>query len=195
MAPHSTLWKMALLALAATALAPCGHAATEQYTLDPAHTSVSFEVRNFGISSQRGTFNGASGTVSLDAQAGSGQIEILIDARTLQTTNDRLAAFLRGKDLLNVERYPEIAYKAQRVVFLNGEPGRIEGELTLLGITKSVSLNVSGYRCTQATDVARQRCTMDAVATFKRSEFGMTRYMTVTSDEVKLAIQTEGVSD
>jgi polyisoprenoid-binding protein YceI len=76
-------------------------------------------------------------------------------------------------------------------VFSSGRPMRIEGELTMLGVTRAVALDVSSYDC---TDQLSQRCTIVASASLKRSAFGMTRYMLFASDDVKLAIQAEGVS-
>ena len=72
--------------------------------------------------------------------------------------------FLRGRGLLNVEQYPEIAYKAERVVFAYGEPQRIEGELTLLGVTRSVPLTVSRVRLHTLVLLVRQRCMINAKA-------------------------------
>jgi polyisoprenoid-binding protein YceI len=181
-----------LAALVAAFILPCAHATTVEYTIDPDHTVVSFEARIFGISVQLGRLHGASGTVALDADAGSGRIDIVVDARSIETGNETMAKVLRGQGLLNVEQYPEIVYRAERVVFANGEPERIEGELTLLGVTRSVPLVVDHYGCTRDTLLDQQRCVIEATATFKRSAFGMTRYTFFTSDEVKLAIRAEG---
>lgn len=187
------IWFTALVALATALIMSGARATAAEYAIDPARTVVSFEVRSPGSSVQRGTLHGAIGTVGLDPWAGSGWIDIVVDARSIETGNKVTENFLRGRGLLNVEQYPEIAYKAERVVFAYGEPQRIEGELTLLGVTRSVPLTVSEYACTPRVLLVRQRCTIDANATFKRSEFGMTRYTTFTSDEVKLAIRAEGV--
>lgn len=186
-------WLQGLTALAASLFIPFAGATAAEYTIDPAHTVVSFEVRNLGIHSQRGTFKGANGTVALDAQTGNGRIDIVVDARSIESGSPAMENFLRGRSLLDVERYPEIAYKAAHVLFVNGEPERIEGELTLHGVTRSVYLTVTryGYASRDASPV--QRCIMAATATFRRSDFGMTRYRVLTSDEVKLAIQAEGV--
>jgi polyisoprenoid-binding protein YceI len=190
-----SIWLAGIFAFATLAAGtPRVHAAVSEYTIDPARTVVSFEVRNLaGIASQRGKFNGATGSVTLDAAERSGRVDIVIDARTLEAGNEAVARFMRGESLLDVEAYPEITFRAVRIVFRNGEPQRIEGELTLRGVTKALTLTVTEYGCKRGrADVEPQRCKMDAFASFKRSEFGMTRYLTFTSDEVKLAIRTEG---
>ncbi len=179
--------------LVAHLLMACAHATALEYRIDPAQTVVTFEVHYLGVARERGTFNDASGTVALDAGAGSGSFDIVIDARSLRASNAAKERFLRGRGLLNVERFPEILYRAERVVFAAGEPERIEGELTLLGVKRLVPLTVTRYECARETLPSRQRCTMYAAATFSRSAFGMTAYSALTSDEVKLAIQAEGV--
>jgi polyisoprenoid-binding protein YceI len=189
-----TIWLIGVLALAALGSSQGARAAVSEYTIDPARTVVSFEVRNLaGIASQRGKFNSATGSVALDATEQSGRVDIVIDARTLEAGNDAVEKFMRGESLLDVEEYPEITFRAVRVVFRSGEPQRIDGELTLRGVTKALTLTVTDFGCQRGrADVDPQRCKLAAVASFKRSEFGMTRYLTFTSDEVKLAIRTEG---
>lgn len=167
--------------------APFARSAPYAYAIEPAHTVVSFEVRNLGIAKRRGLFDGVTGKVSLDAQAGNGSIEIVVNARSVATSDAATRAFLRGKSFLNVERYSEIVYRAGRVIFANGKPVRIEGELTLLGVTRAVPLSISGYTCNGDSSDS-SRCVMDAATSFKRSEFGMDRYLGLVSDNVTLSI-------
>jgi polyisoprenoid-binding protein YceI len=188
LARHS--WLAGLLGLAA--LLPHAPAGATEYTLDPSRTVVTFEMRSMGTL-QRGEFRRTAGTVMLDSAEERGELDIVIDARSLRASNDAAAKFVRGPSMLNTEMHPEIAYRAQRIVFSQGKPERIEGELTLLGITRSVPLQVSSYDCDQEI-VPGERCAIVATAKVKRSAFGMTRYMLFASDDVKLAIQAEGVS-
>jgi polyisoprenoid-binding protein YceI len=180
-------------ALVAHLLTACAHATGVDYRIDPARTVVSFEVRYLGFARERGQFGETKGLVTLDTRAGDGRIDIVIDARSLHAGNEVKERFLRGPGLLDVERFPEIHYRAERVSFAAGGPGRIEGELTLLGVRKSVPLTVRRYHCARDRFPLRERCVMSAAATFSRSAFGMTGYSAFTSDEVKLAIQVEGV--
>jgi polyisoprenoid-binding protein YceI len=180
-------WLAGLFALAALSWHASSHAA--EFTLDPTHTLVSFEMRSLGTT-QRGEFNRAAGTVTLDSAAARGELDIVIDARSLKAGSEATAKFVRGPSMLNTAVHPEIAYRAHRIDFSAGRPVRIEGELTMLGVTRAVALDVSSYDCTGQLD---QRCTIAATARLKRSAFGMTRYMMFASDDVKLAIQAEGV--
>lgn len=184
---------MSLFFCAAVPL-PCVTTAATDYTIDSAHTVVSFELRTFGIYRQRGRFGTTRGSVSLDPQSDSGRFEIVIDARSVQASSDAIVRIMRSEGLLNVEQYPTIAYSAARVMFFNDQPVRIDGELTLLGITRSVPLMVTGYRCA-GTRYSSQHCRVNAAAVFKRSEFGMIGYRAFASDKVKLAVEAEAVSD
>jgi polyisoprenoid-binding protein YceI len=182
-------WLASLLTLAALFWHASCHAS--EFTLDPTRTLVSFEMRSLGTT-QRGEFNRAAGTVRLDSTAARGELDIVIDARSLKAGSEATAKFVRGPSMLNTAVHREIAYQAQHILFSGDRPVRIDGELTLLGITRSVALEVSRYDCTD--DSARgQRCTIVATASVKRSAFGMTRYMMFASDEVRLAIHAEGV--
>jgi polyisoprenoid-binding protein YceI len=168
-------------------------AAPEDYVIDPGHTFPSFEVQHQGVSTQRGRFNRTSGKVTLDPEAGKGSVDIIIDARSISTGNEEMDKLLRGKDFFNVEQFAEISYKAQSITFTDGKPEHIDGQLTLLGITKPVSLKVTSYACTRKPFLTQLRCGVDAQATIRRSEFGMTSLLSFTSDEVKLAIQAEAI--
>jgi polyisoprenoid-binding protein YceI len=167
----------------------------ERYTIDSARTVVSFEVRSFGFLRHRGLFRKTSGSVFLAPQADEGTFDVVIDARSIQAGNDAERKIMRGAGFLNVEKFPEISYKAQHVVFKDGEPSRVEGELTLLGITHSVLLRVNAYHCTSAVGWYPRRCMMDATAIFKRSLFGMTGSTPLAGDKVRLAIHAEATTD
>ena len=94
----------------------------------------------------------------------------------------------KEKSFLDVEQYAEIAYRADRIVFADGKPSRIEGKLTILGITKDVSLLVSDYECADEQSSEGAQCVLEAATNFRRSEFGMNRYLAFVSDNVRLAI-------
>jgi polyisoprenoid-binding protein YceI len=168
-------------------------AAPEEFTIDPPHTFATFEVRHLGISTQRGRFNRTAGRAVFDAEARTGNLEIAIDARTIDTGNESMEKLLRGDDFFNVEKFPEIIFRSKSVSFSQGKPDKIEGELTLLGTTKPVTITVSSYNCTRLPFLIRVTCGIDATTTIRRSEFGMTSVLSFVSDEVKLLIQAEGI--
>ncbi len=168
------------------------NARAERFTIDRAHTSVAFEVHVFGAEAEHGRFGRVTGTVSLRPRRNQGSVDISIDARSLRMNHAALGPLIRGGRFLDVQRYSMISYKASQVVFVGGEPARIDGLLTLRGFTKAVPLNVTEYRC--ATREDHDDCVMSATATLNRSEFGMTGYGAVVSNQTRLTIRAEGVS-
>ena len=186
------IWRASLAAISATLPAPCAHSTAAEYTIDPAHTIVSFEMRSLGTA-KRGVLHGVAGAVAFNSQTGSGRIDIVIGTRSVQAGGAAMEKFVRGPAMLNVSAHPQIVYRAERVTFVEGQPTRIEGELTLLGVTRIVPLAVTRYDCTNQSYPDQQRCSMVAVASFRRSAFGMRSYRVIASDEVQLGIHAEGV--
>ena len=177
-----------MFAMAAVAHGTKVSAAPAEYTIDPAHTTVSFEVKRMGFSHRSGEFHSVAGTVALDAATSSGSLEIAVDTRSIRAGSESEERFLRGPSVLDVEQHSEIAFKAEHVVFAGGKPERIDGNLTLLGVTRPVSLTVTGYTCPAKAAPDQPKCVLEATAVFKRSAFGMTSYLAIISDDVKLSI-------
>jgi polyisoprenoid-binding protein YceI len=167
----------------------------ERYTIDSARTVVSFEVHSFGAFRQRGRFVRSSGRVSMDPRADEGMFDVLIDARSVQAANGAELRILRGAGFLDVEEFPEISYKARHVMFFDGEPIRVEGALTLLGVSHAVPLTVSSYHCAESADGPPRRCMLDATAMFRRSWFGMTGSVPFAGDRVRLVIHAEATAE
>ena len=182
----SVSWKVLLITIVVTGSGQ-SPAAPTAYVIDPTRTTVSFEVKRLGFA-RSGEFTSVAGTVVMDAGANSGSLEIAVDSRSIRAGNEPEENFLRGPSVLNVEEHSEIAYKGGNIVFANGRPLRIDGTLTLRGITRPVSLHVVGYACPIDLVPGRGKCVLDATAVFKRSEFGMTGYRGFISDDVKLSI-------
>ncbi len=168
-------------------------ATPQDFVIDPAHTFATFEVRHLGIATQRGRFNRTTGTVTFDFAEQTGNVVIIIDARSVDSGNETLEKFLRGEDFFHVEKFPEITFRSTSISFDDDKPERVEGELTLLGVTRPVSLAITGYACTRLPFLVRVTCGIDATTTIRRSEFGMRSVLTFVSDEVKLLIQAEAV--
>jgi polyisoprenoid-binding protein YceI len=168
-----------------------GSAQVRHYRIDAAQTRVSFEVRTFGIFRERSWFDAVTGTLILDTLADTGQLDIVIDTRSLRTRNNMLQRLIWGPGLLNVEQYPEMTYNARRIVFFAAKPDVIDGELTMHGVTKSIPLRVTAYAC--AASGAQEECVMDASATLRRSAFGMKGYKSIAADKMQLSIRAGGI--
>lgn len=181
----------AIGAIASILSSVAAHGAPEEFIIDPAHTYATFEVRHLGISTQRGRFNQASGKAIFDADNNTGSLEIKIDARSVDTGNEAMEKLLRSEDFFNTEKYPDITFESKSISYVQGKPDKIEGELTLLGVTKPVTISVLNYNCTRLPFLVRLTCGIDATTTIHRSEFGMTSLLRFVSDDVTLLIQAE----
>jgi polyisoprenoid-binding protein YceI len=169
--------------------------AAETFTLDPGHTFPSFEIRHQGISIMRGKFNRSQGKVMLDAEKQLGAIEVRVDATSGDTGHDGLNQKLLGSNFFRTAQFPEILFQSSVVEFKDGKPVAATGNLTLLGVSKAVTLEIRDYGCTTQFLTRRPMCGADVHTVIKRSDFGMNYAIPLIGDEVKLAIEVEGFKD
>lgn len=164
----------------------------ERFTLDPTHTFPSFEIRHQGISTMRGKFNRTQGRVVLDPTGGRNLIEVVVDPASVDTGLDDLNQKLRGLSFFSTASFPEIRFTATQIDFREGKPVAARGELTMLGQTRPLELEIRDYACTLQFLTRRPMCGADVHATLRRSDFGMKFGIPLIGDEVKLAIEVEG---
>lgn len=178
----------ALLTLSVTA------AFAQSYTIDPGHTYPSFEADHLGLSFWRGKFTKTTGKVALDrASATGGSIEIVIDASSIDFGHAKMSENARGKDMFNVEQFPTVTYKSKALKFEGDKLVSVEGDMTLLGVTKPMTLKVSQFKCIMHPLLKREVCGVDASARFDRSDYGLSYGVPRFSPEVKLQIQAEAI--
>jgi polyisoprenoid-binding protein YceI len=170
-------------------------AASTTYTLDPDHTHPSFEVDHFGgLSTWRGTFKKTSGTVTIDTEAKSGTVNVVIDTATIDFAHDKLNEHATGPEMLDAAKYPSAEYKGKFVNFANGAPGTISGALTLHGVTKPLMLTINSFKCFEHPMLKKQVCGADASGTFNRADFGVNYGQQYGfKQDVLLRIQVEGI--
>jgi polyisoprenoid-binding protein YceI len=169
-------------------------AAEETYVLDPVHSQPGFEVVHMGgFSLQRGVFaKGASGKVTLDRTAHKGMIDITIDTTSVRSLNERLDTNLKGEDYFNVAKYPTMTFKSSNLSFDGDKLVGAQGELTMLGVAKPVTLKVANFNCGEQPFNKKPLCGAEVTTTIKRSEWGMNAGIPRSvSDEVRIAIPIE----
>lgn len=188
---------MQLKAIAAAALALASVsaiAAPTAYNIEPGHTYPSFEADHMGISFWRGKFNKTSGTVTLDRAAKTGTIDITVDTSSLDFGHAKMNDHAKGKDMFNVEKFPTATFKSNTIKFNGDVPVAAEGEFTLLGVTKPLTLTINKFKCIEHPMLKREVCGADATGQFNRSDFGLNYGVPRGfSPEVKLAIQVEAL--
>lgn len=191
-----------VIAWLAIALPLTAVAAPENYTIDPTHTYPHWEVNHLGVSNWRGQFGKSAGKFMIDRAAKAGSVEIAVQtASVVSGDNDKgsrprsLDEHLRTPDFFNVAEYPTMIYKSTGVKFNGDNPGTIEGNLTLLGVTKPLVLHVENWKCQPNPFTKKEMCGGNASGSFKRSDFGMKFGLAAVGDEIKLWIQIEGYKD
>ncbi len=185
-----------VLLAAALAVPLAAQAQAENYVIDPFHTVPYFEVDHLGFATMRGRFDRATGKFSIDRAAKSGSVEIEIPTASVNTGDTDRAGrprtrdeHLKNADFFNAQEFPTITFKSTRVVFKGDEPASVEGNMTMLGVTRPVTLNLERWKCgsDMRTQGKRYQCGGNASGSFKRSDFGMKFGLPVAvGDDVKI---------
>lgn len=179
--------KRALPIFAAT-LFGCSLAHAETYTVDPGHTFPSFELGYLGVSVQRGRFNKTTGKIDIDRAAKKGKIDISIDATSVDTGHPARDSKLRGEQFFNTEKFPSLSFKSDKITFQGDVPASADGQLTLLGVTRPVTLYITSFTCTDDPMSKKPLCGATASAMIQRSEFGMKAFVPLVGDETRILI-------
>jgi polyisoprenoid-binding protein YceI len=189
--------KRALLlafASAGLALAPAVvHAQTSTWTIDPAHSSIEFVVKHLGVSNVHGSLTGIKGTVKLDEKdINKSAVEAVIDATTVNTNVDARDKHLKSPDFFDVANKPTLTFKSTKV-FTEGGKTKLMGDLTLAGVTKSITLDLDGPAPAQKGQGGKVISGFSATGTLSRSNynFGPKFAPPTLSDDVKFTIDVE----
>lgn len=187
--------KTMLATLFAAAITNAAFAAPVTYNLDPNHTYPSFEADHFGgLSVWRGKFTKSAGTVVLDRAAKSGTIDVTVQTGSIDFGHEKLNAHAKGEELFDVAKYPTATYKGKFTAFNGDVPTEAQGELTLHGVTKPLTLKINQFKCMPHPMLKKEVCGADASAAFKRSDFGVSYGEAYGFNmDVKLQIQVEGI--
>jgi len=171
--------------------------AAEQFRIDSNHTFVHFAVVHTGVSSVRGRFNVPKGTASLDTAKQEATVNVEIDARSLDTGVKQLDGILIGESFFDVGKFRTATFSGRAVRFADGVPTEFEGNLTVKGVTRPVQLKAEHFVCQQVTVLVVKHyvCGGDLTATLKRSDFGLSKYLSMVSDEVRLTISVEAIRE
>lgn len=190
--PASTLtFRRGLLALLALPLL-AAPAYAETFTIDPHHTTVVWQADHFGLSKPTGKFPLITGTLVLDEAApANSQVDISIDTTKLSTGDAKFDEHLKSKDFFDVATYPTATFKSTKVTTTGDKTATVEGDLTLHGVTKKVTLDVTLNKVGEHPMTKKKAAGFSATATIKRSDFGITYAIPGVADEVKLDIQAE----
>lgn len=142
------------------------------WVIDSVHSVVTFTVEHFTVAFARGIAAGPTGTITVGDDPADSAVTASIDASTLTTANPIRDQKILGPDVLEVERHPTIDFASTAFRPAAGSGGALEGELTLHGVTRPVTLEVDAHGV--VTDVwGKQRLGMTVAGTIRRSDFGV----------------------
>jgi len=182
--------RLALIA-AAFSMSAAALATPETYVIDGGHTFPRFEYNHLGYSLQSSRFDKTSGKITLDRAAKTGSVEVNIDAKSVNTGYSVFNGHLQGEDYFNTEKFPTITFVSTGVKFDGDKVTAVDGNLTMKGVTKPVTLTVTSFHCMAHPMNKKDTCGANATAKIKRSDFNMGKNAPYVSDEVTLSIPVE----
>lgn len=158
------------------------------YKADPGHTQVLFTVNHLGFSNYTGMFVEPTGTLTLDPKNPSAaKVEVSFPIAKVRTTVDGLDEHLQKPEFFDAAKYPEGRFVSTRIA-VNGTSATIDGNLTLKGVTKPVTLKARFIGAGQGPMGGKTNIGFAATTTIKRSDFGIDYGIPLVSDEVRLRI-------
>lgn len=174
---------------------PISALAADSYTIDPAHTFPHFTISHLGFSTMHGRFDSTSGKVTLDRAAKSGSVEVAIESASISTGFAKRDEHLRGPDFFNAAEFPTINYKSTAVNFKGDIPVSVDGNLTISGVSKPVTLKIEEFNCGTNPMSKKDTCGAAVSTQIKRSDFGVKYGLPNIGDDVKLVFEIEAIKN
>lgn len=183
-----------LIATIALTAAATAQAAPITYAIDGSHTFSSFSYSHLGFSIQLSRFEKTSGLVIFDGEAKSATVDVVIETKSVNTGfapfNDRI----QEEDLLDTNQFPQATFRSTRVIFEDDKPRLIEGDLTIKGITKPVTLTVTWFAAKLHPMLLKRAIGANAHTTIKRSDFNVGKYAPFVGDDVRIDVAIEAIA-
>lgn len=186
---HTGLMAMTAMAF----ILPAGQAlaAPETYKIDPGHTAVTWHASHFGYSSPAGKFMNIEGSIVIDQDAPqNSHVSVTIPVDKVNTGLEKFDEHLKSADFFDVAKYPTATFKSSKVELTGENTAKVMGDLTLHGVTKPVTLDVTLNKIGK-NPFGKQTAGFTATTTIKRSEFGIVTYLPGIADDIKINIESE----
>lgn len=191
----NNLRKIAATFALAAALAAPAVAAPETYVLDSAHSYPRFSYNHFGYSTQVSRFNKTTGKIIYDKEAKIASVDIVIDTTSVDSGFPVFNEHLRSEDFFDTAKYPTATFKSTKVIFEGDKPSAIEGNLTIKGISKPVTLTVTTFHAMPHPTNKKDAIGANAFTTVKRSEFNAGKYAPNVGDEIRIDLGVEAIKE
>ncbi|MFT9360268.1 YceI family protein [Acetobacter okinawensis] len=159
------------------------------YAVEPGHTQVGFSVLHFGFTNYFGAFSNASGTLELNAKAPSAsKLSVTIPVASVQTTSAKLTDELKSAQWFDAAKFPDATFVSTSVKLAGQNNATVNGNLTLHGVTKPVTLSVHFIGAGVNPMDKKYTTGFEATGTLNRSDFGIKMYVPYVGDTVTLRI-------
>jgi len=185
--------KRLALFTALAAFAAAAQAAPSTYNIDNSHTYPHFSYSHLGYSTQTHKFDKTSGKVVMDFDAKTGSVDVTIDATSVNTGFALFNEHIQGADYFDTAKYPTITFKSSSMNFKGNKPVSLTGDLTIKGVTRPVTLEITHFKCMPHPMLKAPACGANATTRLKRSDFNMGKNAPFVSDEVTLTLAIEAV--
>ena len=170
-------------------------AAPATYIIDNNHTYPRFSYSHFGFSTQESRFDKTSGTIVIDPEAKTAAINVSIATNSVDTGYALFNEHIQNQDYFDTAKYPTMTFTSTKANFDGDNISSVEGDLTIKGITKPVTLTVTSFKCMPHPMHKKDACGANAAGTVKRSDFNMGKYAPNDGDEITLSIAVEAVKE
>ncbi|MFA7680446.1 MAG: YceI family protein [Pigmentiphaga sp.] len=176
-------------------LAGQAFAAPQSYVIDSSHTFPRFSYGHLGMSKQILRFDQTEGKVVLDKDAKQAQVDVVINMKSVSTGFALFNEHIQGEDFFHTAQFPTATFTSTKVAFEGDRPVSIEGDLTIKGITKTVTLTVTSFWSGDHPMMQKPAIGANAVGVIKRSEFNAGQFAPAIGDEVTLDIALEALAE
>lgn len=185
----------------AAAVNPDLAALTGDYTIDPSHSSIGFQVRHAMVTNVRGSFSKHEGTLSLDgSKPESSSASIDVEIESIDTGAPDRDGHLRSADFFDAETFPRMTFRSTSAEQVGGDDYRITGDLTIKDVTKPLTIDLE-FNGTATDPYGNERVGFEGSATISRSDWGLTWNAAlesggvVVSDKVKLMFDISAIKN
>lgn len=165
-------------------------AAASEWDVDPTHSALQFSVRHLGISNVRGDFTTVSGSAMIDDDdLSNSSVMATVDLTSVDTRISRRDDDLKSPNFFDIAKYPTMTFQSTKITKTGEGTAKMTGNLTLHGVTKEVTFDVSGP--TPPVNQMGVRRGAEATGTINRKDFGITADPVVVGDDIKVTIDVE----
>jgi polyisoprenoid-binding protein YceI len=179
----------------------CGGAlaamAAQSWRIDETHTSIGFKIDATGFPTTRGQFRRYTGRIAIDLdRPARSSTSFTVESASVDVGSQSYTDFVKSAALLHVAKFPTLSFASTQVEKLDPRTARVTGNLTMLGVTKPIALNVTVEPDPSAKGPAKGRpVAFSATATIRRSDFGMIFGLPLIDDAIEITVKTRALTD